>query len=383
MAQSLPISQFTAASVNLVGTELLPLAITNTSNLKLTILQLQTLYPASSAIVGTESLVLTTAGNSPEKTTVSQVITQATASASVVGTELLLQSPAAGSVKKTSVSQLITQATASAAVAGTELLLQSPSAGSVNKTTVAQLVTQATAAGNPSSADLVFTTQSGNLRASSIGALTAFCPYLIGGGTANAQTVTLSPIPTSYYTGMVIVYLPLAANTGSSTINVNGLGNKNIFAYGAALVGAELQTNVPAELIYDGTQFQFINPNDSQGSFTGTLTGFTAGNTGTINWRVVKGRTAYIFISAAMTGTSNTTGMTMTGIPAAINPVTSKFVICRIEDATSSAFGGFDTGTANVWTFHNGATINTNTFTASGVKGLPGTPSQEFSFTLD
>lgn len=50
-----------------------------------------------------------------------------------------------------------------------------------------------------------------------------------GGGTANSQTVTL-PNVTSYadLVGVILKYVPSVSNTGSATINVNGLGAKTV-----------------------------------------------------------------------------------------------------------------------------------------------------------
>lgn len=216
-------------------------------------------------------------------------------------------------------------------------------------------------------------------------------PYIATSGT-NTIIGTFSPAITSLVDGLTVEIKVANTTTAAATFNPNGLGAGNLYyADGVTqlVAGALIQNNI-YEFIYDSSLnssaggFLCMNPSRVIGSFTGTLTGFTAGNTGTINYSILPdGRTAYVYISSAMTGTSNTTAMTMTGIPAVLTTTTSKFIICRVEDFTASAFGGFDTGTGTTWTFHNGATINTNTFTNTGTKGLPGSPSQEISFTLD
>lgn len=76
------------------------------------------------------------------------------------------------------------------------------------------------------------------------------------GGTGNAITITLNPVPTGYVAGMHIAFLASAANSGAATINISGLGAKNIFSRGAALAGGELAINDLVTLTYDGTQFQ-------------------------------------------------------------------------------------------------------------------------------
>ncbi|ACL19482.1 hypothetical protein Dhaf_1427 [Desulfitobacterium hafniense DCB-2] len=53
-------------------------------------------------------------------------------------------------------------------------------------------------------------------------------PYAVATGAANAYAVTLNPAPTSYVDGMAISVKINVTNTGSSTLNINGLGAKNI-----------------------------------------------------------------------------------------------------------------------------------------------------------
>lgn len=78
--------------------------------------------------------------------------------------------------------------------------------------------------------------------------------YAGAGGTANALTATLAPVPSALVAGMTFRVLVNSLNTGPSTLNVNGLGAKAIVnAFGAALVGGELIG--PVSFTYDGAQF--------------------------------------------------------------------------------------------------------------------------------
>jgi len=79
------------------------------------------------------------------------------------------------------------------------------------------------------------------------------------GGTANAQTVTLSPTPLAYTAGMRVRYIPSANNSGATTINVNGLGAKSIFFGGQACVGGEFISGSVVEIQYDGTNFHLVS----------------------------------------------------------------------------------------------------------------------------
>jgi hypothetical protein len=98
------------------------------------------------------------------------------------------------------------------------------------------------------------------------------------GGTANAITATFSPTITAYTTGMVIVFVPSAANTTTNpTINVDGLGAKTIKTLNAALTPGNIAASQPAVLRYDGTDFMLMNPVFAPG--TPATQAYVAGST--------------------------------------------------------------------------------------------------------
>ena len=78
------------------------------------------------------------------------------------------------------------------------------------------------------------------------------------GGTANAQTLTLSPPITAYAAGQRFGYFAVATNTGALTININGLGAKAVQWRNLALTGNEIEINSAVEIVYDGTAFQSV-----------------------------------------------------------------------------------------------------------------------------
>jgi hypothetical protein len=80
------------------------------------------------------------------------------------------------------------------------------------------------------------------------------------GGTANAQTITLSPAITAYAAGQQFAFLAGNTNTGACTLNVNGLGVKDVFANNTACSGGEITSGLTYSVIYDGTQFNLIGP---------------------------------------------------------------------------------------------------------------------------
>lgn len=76
----------------------------------------------------------------------------------------------------------------------------------------------------------------------------------------NALIGTSVPPYTSYVAGMTLSFIPVNTNTGAVTIDVDGLGAKNIFVGNAsALAGGELVAGQIAQLQYDGTRFQLMN----------------------------------------------------------------------------------------------------------------------------
>ena len=77
--------------------------------------------------------------------------------------------------------------------------------------------------------------------------------YAVAGGTANAITASLSPVPASLTEGMQIRLKVQTANTGAATLNLNGLGAVTITSIGGgALNAGDLQPGY-ATLIYSGT----------------------------------------------------------------------------------------------------------------------------------
>ena len=84
------------------------------------------------------------------------------------------------------------------------------------------------------------------------------------GGTANAITFTAAPAITGLYSGLTISGIVITTNTGSTTLNLNGLGVKSIFRNGATNLSAgDLTANRVYLFRYDGTQFRLLNPSSA------------------------------------------------------------------------------------------------------------------------
>jgi hypothetical protein len=88
-------------------------------------------------------------------------------------------------------------------------------------------------------------------------------------GTAQLLTVsgtdTLTalgtPAVTAYTTGNLFYFVAAATNTTSVTLNVDGLGARNMTRHGSvALVAGDILSGEVCIVVYDGTRFQLLNP---------------------------------------------------------------------------------------------------------------------------
>lgn len=80
---------------------------------------------------------------------------------------------------------------------------------------------------------------------------------------ATAYTCTPSPAVGSYTTGLTLAFKPDIDNSGNATVDVNGLGVKNLVTLtGSGVLGSlsagDIQADAEYVIIYDGTYFQVI-----------------------------------------------------------------------------------------------------------------------------
>jgi hypothetical protein len=76
----------------------------------------------------------------------------------------------------------------------------------------------------------------------------------------NSLIGTSSPPFSAYTAGMTLSFVPVATNTGAVTIDLDGLGAKNVtFDASTVLTADALAVGKIATLEYDGTRFQLIN----------------------------------------------------------------------------------------------------------------------------
>lgn len=136
----------------------------------------------------------------------------------------------------------------------------------------------------------------------------------------NTITGTLTPAISAYASGMVVVLIPANTNTGATTLALNGLSAKTIVTgMGTNAPGGALRAGFPAVLIYNGTYFVLVGPDVDYNTFTGTLTGCTTSPTASISYRR-SGHMVTIYFPNNLFGTSNSTELTVTGMPSSIAP---------------------------------------------------------------
>lgn len=147
-------------------------------------------------------------------------------------------------------------------------------------------------------------------------------------GTNTITGTTVGTAPSANGSGQYVFFIPANTNTGAATLNRDSLGALSIFYNGAALIGGELQANIPALLYEDGTQYQLIataagNTNyktrgtvasastinlDTAGPYS-QITGTTGISTITLG----NGRMRFVEFAGAVTLTNSSTLITTSG----------------------------------------------------------------------
>jgi hypothetical protein len=98
--------------------------------------------------------------------------------------------------------------------------------------------------------------------------------YVAAAGTGDAITLDLTPSITAYVAGAVYWFKATATNTGAATVNIDGVGSKDIRkgAAGATVLAAgDITSGGMYGVIYDGTNMQLVTP-----GLTRTVSAFAA-----------------------------------------------------------------------------------------------------------
>ena len=85
--------------------------------------------------------------------------------------------------------------------------------------------------------------------------------YLTSPAGTNTMTAIASLGMSAYVTGQRFFFVAPATNTGASTLNINSIGIKSITKSGTtALVAGDITSGAIIQVVYDGTEFQLLNP---------------------------------------------------------------------------------------------------------------------------
>lgn len=133
---------------------------------------------------------------------------------------------------------------------------------SIDDSVAAAAASEAAAAASETAAGLSETAAAASEVAAEASAAVAAAAGVIAlTSVAGTNTITASAAGvTSYDTGRPFTFVPANTNGGATTLNVNALGAKNVYANGAACVGGELVAGVPYVVVYDGTRFGVTGP---------------------------------------------------------------------------------------------------------------------------
>ena len=192
------------------------------------------------------------------------------------------------------------------------------------------------------------------------------------GSVAGTDTITgsLTPAITSYAVGLEVLLSPINANTGAVTIALNGLAAKSIYKDNTnrELAAGDLVVGGLYKLYYNGTSF-YVDIGTIEGSFTGTLTGCTTSPTGTVYY-ARNGRQVTLHFPA-LSATSNAGTMTVTGLPAHLQPTRDQYLSYPLAtDNGAVRYEPYCKVSAASGTIAFGLTGLSSGWTSSGTKGI-------------
>jgi hypothetical protein len=140
-------------------------------------------------------------------------------------------------------------------------------------------------------------------------------------GSVNAYVLTFPANFTSYADGIIIYWIPGSTNTAPSTLNVNGLGALAVVnSDGSPLVAGSIILGQMTGVILQSGEWTLLTSAQASGTQTLTLTGVSGGPVTASCRYNVSGRNAYVVLPGTLTGTSNSTSCTLTGLPSSMTP---------------------------------------------------------------
>jgi len=183
------------------------------------------------------------------------------------------------------------------------------------------------------------------------------------GGSANAQTITLTPAITAYVTGQIFTFVAgFTTTTTTPTININSVGAKSIVTPGlTSMFAGAIQSGATYAIMYDGTRFVLLNPYGGTQSSAPTPSANGGGSLSSIvtnrsQYWVSGSQVKYAFsFSFTVTGTCNSVRVPLP-IAAASSAETITGVSVDIGGGNVAGFTGAVGGGASVDVFHYAST---------------------------
>lgn len=114
---------------------------------------------------------------------------------------------------------------------------------------------------------------------------TRLLKFATDAGASDAYAINILPVPTAYTNGMFITFRANTANTGASTLNVNGLGAKNIVKnFNQTLADNDIKVNQTVTVVYESTTdtFQMVSQLGNLPTQSVDIQAFTTA--GTTSW---------------------------------------------------------------------------------------------------
>lgn len=105
------------------------------------------------------------------------------------------------------------------------------------------------------------------------------------------------------------------------------------------------------------------------GSFTGQMVGVVEGITVPTRWQTGTTQNSVTMTFEGGSGTSNSTAMTITGLPKNLWPQSVQACLCRVTDNGATSVGVVVINSDGTIQFFS--SVSLAAFTASGVKGVP------------
>jgi len=186
-------------------------------------------------------------------------------------------------------------------------------------------------------------------------------------GTNTLTGVSVPPY-TAYVAGMTLSFIPVTTNTGAVTLDLDGLGAKNVFVGSStALVGGELVSGRIAQIQYDGTRFQLYQSSVSIADDSITTAKLADGAVTTVkiaDLNVTTGKLADNAVTTAKITNGNVTEAKIGTGAVTVDKIGAAAV-------TAAKLDGAQTGTAPIYGAR--AWVNFNGVPATGTYGRSGT----------